>query len=118
MRDQDVKLGTTNSPSWSHSTNTAGYGYGQQGYYGAYQQQQAHAAGNGDQTATYGQQQGITQQAYVQQGYGYAHPAQQHGDQQGYSLQGFAYSQPEAAYTAVVAAAAPPSATTPAVAQS
>ncbi|CAM6026125.1 unnamed protein product [Sphagnum balticum] len=93
----------------------------QQGYYGGYQQQQqqqAHAAGNGDQTATYGQQQGITQQAYVQQGYAYAYPAQQQGDQQGYGLQGFAYSQPEAAYTAVVAAAAPPSATTPAVAQS
>jgi hypothetical protein len=84
------------------TTDTTGYGYGQQGYYGGYQQQPP--AGYGDQTAAYGQQPGYVQQGYAQQGYNgysYAQPAQQQGDQQGYSQQGFSYGQPQAGYAAV-----------------
>ncbi|KAH8971540.1 hypothetical protein BDL97_02G148200 [Sphagnum fallax] len=83
------------------TTDTTGYGYGQQGYYGGYQQQPP--AGYGDQTAAYGQQPGYVQQGYAQQGYNgysYAQPAQQQGDQQGYSQQGFSYGQPQAGYAA------------------
>jgi far upstream element-binding protein len=83
------------------TTDTTGYGYGQQGYYGGYQQQPP--ASYGDQTAAYGQQPGYVQQGYAQQGYNgysYAQPAQQPGDQQGYSQQGFSYGQPQAGYAA------------------
>ncbi|KAH9574456.1 hypothetical protein CY35_01G058600 [Sphagnum magellanicum] len=128
----------TATPVGATTTDTTGYGYGQQGYYGAYQQP-SQVAGYGDQTAAYGQQQGYTQQGYAQQGYngyGYTPSAQQQGDQQGYSQQAYAYGQPQAGYGAAqptdgtVAAAAsgydynaaaaaalvPSSATTPAAA--
>ncbi|BBN04805.1 far upstream element-binding protein [Marchantia polymorpha subsp. ruderalis] len=80
------------------ATTDTTYGYGQQGYYGGYQQPQA--AGYGDQSSY--AQQGYAQQGYGQQayngGYGYG---QAQGDQQTYSQQGYAqqgYTQP-AQYT-------------------
>jgi far upstream element-binding protein len=127
----------TATPVGATTTDTTGYGYGQQGYYGAYQQP-SQVAGYGDQTAGYGQQQGYTQQGYAQQGYngyGYTPSAQQQGDQQGYSQQAYAYGQPQAGYgaaqptdgtaaaaasgydyNAAAAALVPSSATTPAAA--
>lgn len=127
----------TATPVGATTTDTTGYGYGQQGYYGAYQQP-SQVAGYGDQTAAYGQQQGYTQQGYAQQGYngyGYTPSAQQQGDQQGYSQQAYAYGQPQAGYgaaqptdgtaaaaasgydyNAAAAALVPSSATTPAAA--